>query len=664
MKKNLKIAFLEYIDNCSTSLFPSVAIAQIKEILIELGGFTEIPFYEYLHKYNSLYNLFLEERIFYNEFKKKDLHKQKIFKSLFEMMKLVNFDILIISFSWSYKVDIFFQFLKYVKSKKPSLTIVAESLFDFEDMVKEKVIDYVFFGQNSERAFGQNSLKNFKEFIYNYPVDDDLKKSLSGISYMDNGKFVFRFDRNPEFGFYPYRFSLSDIAFSETYLFNSFALKNDIKTFKNYSGSDYNFFSCYPYNPLFVANSVGCVNSCAYCHYSHYELIERPIEDTISEMKYLHEKLGSNYFFLGEANHTRDKEFIDKFANNFNKQNFDIYWSSAFEPNDNVKEENVFKLKNLGCVSVFFGVDIATKRLSEIYNRKFNIEEVKKAVITTSKAGIYTECAFVIGLPRENDDDFKAIIDFCDSVKQYVDRWYFFPYTLLEPSGVFANPEKFGVFKQKQEKMNWYSDHIKYNYSINEMSYDEYLEIQKKKIDFLVKSLPPNKLFSLPAYHYLKSKTKVNELLNYVNTTIPISVGLGSNQECLESKKTSKLDKYRFLPIDYLSHFISKRIHTRWHDSILLVGGEPLIHPNFFDLLNIIQNNNYMAKVKTNARMLSNLNFCKEVSKYCDEILVVDPANNKEDYEKISKVNGSWEESRKGIENWKLIGKKVIHFSP
>ncbi|MFP4118308.1 MAG: radical SAM protein, partial [Candidatus Woesearchaeota archaeon] len=120
----------------------------------------------------------------------------------------------------------------------------------------------------------------------------------------------------------------------------------------------------------------------------------------------------------------------------------------------------------------------------------------------------------------------------------------------------------------------------------------------------------------------------------------------------------------KFISLEHFKFIVKRKMRLKNFRNFLIDGGEPLIHPQIFAFLRFLQKNEIRPVIRTNARMLANLDFCKKIGDYSDHILVVDPADDEEKYEKITKVKGSWNQSRRGIRNWRTLGKKVVHFKP
>jgi len=87
------------------------------------------------------------------------------------------------------------------------------------------------------------------------------------------------------------------------------------------------------------------------------------------------------------------------------------------------------------------------------------------------------------------------------------------------------------------------------------------------------------------------------------------------------------------------------------YNTIIVKGGEPTIHPNFFKILELIKNMNFKINLKTNAILFSQESFIKEISNYnLTEITIKIISTTKETYQKISQST-NFLYSIKGIKN-------------
>jgi MoaA/NifB/PqqE/SkfB family radical SAM enzyme len=99
-----------------------------------------------------------------------------------------------------------------------------------------------------------------------------------------------------------------------------------------------------------------------------------------------------------------------------------------------------------------------------------------------------------------------------------------------------------------------------------------------------------------------------------------------------------------------------KKVFKGGKSYINITGGEPTIHPEFFELLSYIRKRLPMIHITllTNARMFSQITFTKKFSRIAKKPFTVAinfPSYNKSTFEKITNVKGSYKETLAGIEN-------------
>jgi radical SAM superfamily enzyme YgiQ (UPF0313 family) len=74
---------------------------------------------------------------------------------------------------------------------------------------------------------------------------------------------------------------------------------------------------------------------------------------------------------------------------------------------------DLFKImKRAGCYRIPFGVESGSQRILDSIKKEITLEQIKNAVRWAKKAGLETECFFIVGLPGETEEDLQATINF------------------------------------------------------------------------------------------------------------------------------------------------------------------------------------------------------------------------------------------------------------
>jgi len=82
-----------------------------------------------------------------------------------------------------------------------------------------------------------------------------------------------------------------------------------------------------------------------------------------------------------------------------------------------------------------------------------------------------------------------------------------------------------------------------------------------------------------------------------------------------------------------------------------IFGGEPTVHPLFFETMEYIKNKNLLVNLQTNLRMFSDKNFQKKIIKYenIKFIFFTLLGHNEEIHDSLTQKNGSFNETLKGV---------------
>ncbi|MFP4190092.1 MAG: radical SAM protein [Candidatus Woesearchaeota archaeon] len=614
-------------------MFPSFSGAQMHDYLTGLGFSTEhVPLTRSLTRDPETFRLFFE--------KDTEEHDHDIFTKVFQEIDISNIDTLCVCYNYTTDSEAFNNFLGFIRRQRKDLRIILISFFSQirsqDRLLKEGAIDDVLCGQD---------------------ILGKLRAAL--LTDRTENKWEFRTRK----------------------LYSASYSADDVHTKKLFYNNLYKNFRPDPFSEieLPVSKSIGCKNGCLYCPFSMDAEKDDILGDPVDGIERIKNETGAKYFYIVQNDICHDEKSIKEFCDTIITRNLDIMWTSPVEAKRFLSEDIFAKMHKAGCKKVMFGVDTASEKLIELYRRKTDLNTLRDSIMNCSKSGIFVEAFVLVGLPGETEEDFRKTIDFCKSIEKYVDHWIVSGFFLSERSMMFDRPEEFGIkigepvkefnFEDPSYDVSFPGSMIdlgfhgrKYSYSLEDGTGFEELQQMKEKRSVIFKEMLRNdKDFSFASYDHLRSIEKADELLKYTRKMKTISVGLSSNQDIPGTKNKHIKKDHKFVTMDYF-RFIIDRSMRLGEKKYLITGGEPLIHPRIPDFMRYLKKNGADFVIKTNARMLSNEKFCARIAKLADRILVIDPANNEEDYEKLSMVKGSWRQSREGIENWKRNGKRVIHF--
>ncbi len=107
-------------------------------------------------------------------------------------------------------------------------------------------------------------------------------------------------------------------------------------------------------------------------------------------------------------------------------------------------------MKKSGCVSLAYGVESGSPFVLKDMRKNMNLDEVKRIIRDTKRAGIQASCFFLIGYPTETEEDFQLTLSFIEENAEYIHRFdQITGCHIEEDSYLGLNLDKYGItFKE------------------------------------------------------------------------------------------------------------------------------------------------------------------------------------------------------------------------
>ena len=165
-------------------------------------------------------------------------------------------------------------------------------------------------------------------------------------------------------------------------------------------------------SPLTITyGQVGCTNQCVYCMSTLYgKLRTRTVPHFLEELKFV-ERLGFKEVFFIDCGFTNQKAWTDDLLNAMVKSSLDLTWWCLSRA-DRLTAQMLSKMKDAGCHSVGVGVESASARILKNIKKNIQIEQVRKAIHLTHKAGLRILLYFQFGLPGETKETMEETLRF------------------------------------------------------------------------------------------------------------------------------------------------------------------------------------------------------------------------------------------------------------
>lgn len=180
---------------------------------------------------------------------------------------------------------------------------------------------------------------------------------------------------------------------------------------------------------------------------------------------------------------------------------------------DRVNAELLKIMKRAGCYRIPFGIESGSQRIIDLVDKKITLQQAEEAVAMAKKAGLETECYFMLGLPTEQEEDIKKTIDFAILLNPDYAK---FAITIPLPgTQMFDMMEAKGQIKTR--------DWDKYNFAISPRELynhdtlsweviDKYYSVSHKKFYFRI-----NYIFKM-FYRTLRNKTLFAHIKAFIGT--------------------------------------------------------------------------------------------------------------------------------------------------
>ena len=145
----------------------------------------------------------------------------------------------------------------------------------------------------------------------------------------------------------------------------------------------------------------GCVAKCTFCQrgslgYSTYDLSK--LETYI---KYLVDNHNVGFVYVDEENFGSNRKYAYQVAELFHKYN--ILWWACGTRCTSITEADVIHYKRNGCCALRFGIETGSQTMLDIMEKKFTVEDIKKAVFACYDNGLYSPpLGFMLGMPGES----------------------------------------------------------------------------------------------------------------------------------------------------------------------------------------------------------------------------------------------------------------------
>ena len=159
----------------------------------------------------------------------------------------------------------------------------------------------------------------------------------------------------------------------------------------------------------------GCPYHCQFCAspaiWGHLQR-RRSVRNVLEEIGYLNKKFNVRCIrFLDDLLVANKRWAIDLCRGMIEEGLDDIVWACDCRVGL-MSEELLAELKRANCQIIFYGIEFGNQRILDLSQKGFTLDQVRKTIEMTSKAGVSAYGYFMMGYPTETEETIEDTINF------------------------------------------------------------------------------------------------------------------------------------------------------------------------------------------------------------------------------------------------------------
>ena len=167
-----------------------------------------------------------------------------------------------------------------------------------------------------------------------------------------------------------------------------------------------------------LMTSRGCVFWCEFCSAvrmfgRRYRM--RSAKNVVDEMEHLHKTFGSSTFTFYDDAFTVDPARVEEICKELHDRNLKLTWDCGTRV-DMVNKEMLQKMKDAGCIAVWFGVEAGSQLVLDKMGKGFTAQLTKNAFKMAQDVGLMTIASVVFGFPGETKETAMETIKFIQEI--------------------------------------------------------------------------------------------------------------------------------------------------------------------------------------------------------------------------------------------------------
>ena len=166
--------------------------------------------------------------------------------------------------------------------------------------------------------------------------------------------------------------------------------------------------------PYPVMTSRGCVYWCNFCTavrmFGRKYRMRTP-KNVVDELQFLHKNYYANQFTFYDDAFTVDQARTAEICDEIQRRGLKIKWDCETRV-DMVSKELLVKMREAGCIAVWFGVESGSKKVLTSMGKGFSLTQTRRAFKWAKEAGLMTVAGVILGFPGETKESAWETIRF------------------------------------------------------------------------------------------------------------------------------------------------------------------------------------------------------------------------------------------------------------
>lgn len=202
-----------------------------------------------------------------------------------------------------------------------------------------------------------------------------------------------------------------------------------------------------------LLTSRGCPGQCTFCDVGGVGRKVRyfSAEYVIKMIEYLMTNYGINDFLIYDDNFVTLKSRTEKICEEIINRKLKIHWSCSARI-DMVSPDILKLMRKAGCWQIEYGIESGSQKILDLMQKRISLEQIKRALKWTKKAGIETRGNFIFGFLGETRETLEESINFAMKIDlDYYQQTFLTPFPGSE---IYNIAKDYGDFDYNFEKMN------------------------------------------------------------------------------------------------------------------------------------------------------------------------------------------------------------------